>query len=183
MPAAVKSAFEIAFWFADAALKHNEYLQPQKLQRLLFLAQAYFAVAYSGKQLMPAVFVADDAGPLEPNIYMSFSRGRPRIDVDPRLPAQVEMFLDSVWRRFGHHSADHLTRMTVETAAYRTARKQGPRAEISLEAMRRSFERPTSAPGVQDVMRPKVMRSHTGRPVAVRAWLPGVKQTVEPGKR
>ena len=37
MPADVTNAFDIAFWFADTALNENEYLQPQKLQRLLFL--------------------------------------------------------------------------------------------------------------------------------------------------
>ena len=39
MPAAVKSAFDVAFWFADTALHDNEYMQPQKLQRLLFLSE------------------------------------------------------------------------------------------------------------------------------------------------
>ena len=34
MPADVSNAFDVAFWFADTALNENEYLQPQKLQRL-----------------------------------------------------------------------------------------------------------------------------------------------------
>lgn len=45
MPAEVDSGVEIALWFSDQALHRNEYLQPQKLHKLLFLAQAYFAVA------------------------------------------------------------------------------------------------------------------------------------------
>ena len=42
MQPAVFSTFDVAFWFADTALNNNEYLQPQKLHRLLFLSQAYF---------------------------------------------------------------------------------------------------------------------------------------------
>ncbi len=40
MPAAVESAFDVAFWFADVALNENEYLQPQKLHRLMFWPRA-----------------------------------------------------------------------------------------------------------------------------------------------
>ena len=66
MPSAVDSVFEIAFWFSDRALNDNEYLQPIKLQYLMFLAQSYYAVAYEGKRLVPAIFVAEVVGPIEP---------------------------------------------------------------------------------------------------------------------
>ncbi len=102
MPAAVESAFDVAFWFADMALNENEYLQPQKLHRLMFLAQAYYAVANSGRRLMPAVFVAEEFGPIEPTIYKAFSKGRPDVDVDLIMPEDVESFLRGIWRRFGH---------------------------------------------------------------------------------
>ena len=59
-PTAVESCFEIAFWFLDRALNDGEYLQPPKLQRLMYLAQAYFAVVQNGAKLMPATFVAHD---------------------------------------------------------------------------------------------------------------------------
>jgi len=173
VPAAVKSAFDIAFWFADVALDHNEYLQPQKLQRLLFLAQAYYAVLNPGKKLMPAVFVADETGPVEPNVYLAFSRGRPDIDVDIFLPPDVESLLDSIWRRFGHYATEHLNRMTTETLAYKQARKRGKRDEIRIEAMRLSFARAEATPGVEQVVKPKVMRTQTGKTVAVKSWTPG----------
>ena len=50
----------MAFWFCDRALNDNEYLQPGKLQSLLYLSQAYYATAYNGKKLVPAIFVADE---------------------------------------------------------------------------------------------------------------------------
>ncbi len=174
-PPAVENAFEVAFWFYDAALNANEYLQPQKMQRLLFLAQAYFAVAYAGRRLMPAVFVADEMGPIEPNVYAAFSAGRPAIETIGGFPERVEMFLDSIWRRFGHHSADHLTQLAKATPGYVDAQKRGPRGVIPIDSMRRDFDRAAAAPPVQKVMRAKMMRSHTGKPVAVTAWLPGAK--------
>lgn len=123
MPADVENAFDIAFWFADTALNENEYLQPQKLQRLLFIAQAYYTVAFNGRKLMPAVFIAEEMGPIEPNIYIAFSKGRPDIDARLFLPHDVETFLDGIWRRFGHHSAERLNKMNK--AGRGNAKRQG----------------------------------------------------------
>ncbi len=176
----VRSAFDVAFWYLDQALNHNEYLQPQKVQRLLYLSQGYYAVAYSGQALMPAVFVAEEMGPIEPNVYMSFSRGRPDVDIDVNMPQQVEMFLEGVWRKFGHHSVDYLNRLCKDTICYQKARLKG-RGLIALEDMRSSFTKGDNAPGVNQVVRSKIMRSHTGRAVAVKSWLPGLKQA--PGKQ
>jgi uncharacterized phage-associated protein len=178
MPADVDNAFDIAFWFADMALHENEYLQPQKLQRLMFVAQAYYCVAYNGRKLMPAVFVADELGPLEPNIYLAFSKGRPDVDARMFLPHEVETFLQGIWRRFGHHSTDRLTRMVRETTAFKHAFKRGNRAEITLDEMRLSFARAEKTPGVHQVVKPKVLRTQSGKPVTVKAWVPGTKPAV-----
>lgn len=173
MPAAVESAFDVAFWFADTALNSNEYLQPQKLHRLMFLAQAYYAVLNKGAKLMPSMFVASDMGPIEPTIYVAFSKGRPDVEVNLFMPEGVEEFLDTIWRRFGHYSADRLTKLTKATPAYKLARKRGQRAEISHRSMMMAFSRAEETPAADQVFRPKVMRSHTGKPVTVKAWVPG----------
>lgn len=177
MPAAVDSAFDVAFWFTDTALNNNEYLQPQKLHRLMFLAQAYYAVLNKGRKLMPSVFVASEMGPVEPNVYAAFSKGRPDIEINLFMAEGVEEFLDTIWRRFGHHSADRLTQMTKGTTAYKEARKKGRRAEITIDHMIMAFARAEETPAVNQIFRPKVMRSHTGKPVTVKAWVPG-----KPGK-
>ena len=175
MPADVENAFDIAFWFADTALNENQYLQPQKLQRLLFIAQAYYTVAFNGRKLMPAVFVADEMGPIEPNIYLAFSKGRPEIDARLLLPHDVETFLEGIWRRFGHHSAERLNKMIKETTAYKQAYKNAPRTEIPLDAMRLSFARAEKTPGVAQVVKPKILRTQSGKAVTVKAWVPGTK--------
>ncbi len=186
--AAVESSFDVAFWFIDRALDDNEYLQPQKLHRLMFLSQAYFAVAYHGRMLMPAVFVAGDLGPIEPNVFRACALQRPAIEPSP-LPDMVAQFLDGVWRRFGSHSTESLSRQINAHAPYRDALNKGPRSEITLKAMVDFYGRKASAapeaatavgaPPVTQVLRPRVMRSQDGKPVSVRKWMPPVKS---PGK-
>lgn len=175
MPSAVKSSFDVAFWFLDTALNNNEYLAPQKLQRLMFLAQAYYAAFHRGRKLIPALFVADEMGPLEPTTYAAFANGRPSVDADVFLSAEAERILEGVWRRFGHHSAEHLTRLTKNTPAYRQAWQRAPRAEIALRAMALSFIRAADAPSPDQIVRPKVLRTQSGRAVTVRRWAPGEK--------
>jgi uncharacterized phage-associated protein len=172
MPSAVDSAFEIAFWFSDRALNDNEYLQPIKLQYLMFLAQSYYAVAYEGKRLVPAIFVAEVVGPIEPSIYQTFARGRPNLDVPVNLDEDVRSFVDSIWRRFGHHSADYLAKLCRRNPSYKAALKRGRRAEILLSEMRKSFIASAETPAVDSIVKAKVKRTHTGRAVEVKAWAP-----------
>lgn len=175
MPADVSNAFDVAFWFADTALNENEYLQPQKLQRLLFLSQAYYSIIHRGRKLMPAVFVADEIGPIEPNVHMAFSRGRPDIDAELFLPFEVEDFLSGIWRRFGHMSIERLDGITKDTSAYKNAIKRGPRAEMTLKEMSVSFLESREAPAPSQVAKKKIFRTQSGRPVEVKAWVPGAK--------
>ncbi len=175
MPADVSNAFDVSFWFADTALNENEYLQPQKLQRLLFLSQAYYCVIHRGRKLMPAVFVADEIGPIEPNVHMAFSRGRPDIDAELFLPFEVEEFLSGIWRRFGHMSMERLDKITKDSSAYRNAIKRGPRAEITLKEMGVAFVENSEAPAPTQVAKKKIFRTQSGRPVEVKAWVPGSK--------
>ncbi|WP_142848468.1 Panacea domain-containing protein [Telmatospirillum sp. J64-1] len=174
--AAVESVFDVAYWFIDRALEDNEYLQPQKMQRLLYLAQAYFAVAHHGRPLMPATFVALEVGPVEPNVYRAFELGRPPMEVRP-MAENVRHFLDSIWRRFGSHSADHLTRVLCNHPPFATAFAKGPRSEIPLASLAQFYGAPQlaksqAAPPLKQVLRPRVMRSQSGKPVNVHAWVP-----------
>jgi uncharacterized phage-associated protein len=183
-PAAVESSFDVAYWFVDRALNENEYIQPQKMHRLMYLAQAYFAVAYHGRQLMPAVFVADQFGPTEPNVFRACAIQRPAIDAMP-LPAMVDQFLDSIWRRFGPLSADALSRHVNGHPPYQEAFAKAVKTEITLKSMIAFYGRKTGseperanrvgAPPVEQVLRPRVMVSQDGKPVSVHRWRPKSK--------
>jgi uncharacterized phage-associated protein len=182
--AAVESSFDVGYWFVDRALNENEYIQPQKMHRLMFLAQAYFAVAYQGRALMPAIFVADQLGPIEPNMFRACALQRPAIDVIP-VSVMVDQFLDSIWRRFGPLSADSLSRHVNGHPPYQTALAKGLKTEITLASMIEFYGRKASndpdkserigAPPVDQVLRPRVMVSQTGKPVSVGRWVPKSK--------
>lgn len=178
-PTAVESCFEIAVWFLDRALNDGEYLQPPKLHRLMYLAQAYYGVVQNGAKLMPATFIAADDGPIEPTVYRAFARGRPMVDIKP-IDEPARHVLDSVWRQFGASSTEKLNEMLKRHPPYADAFAAAPNAEIALEAMIAFYgeqgatrrAKTETAPAAEKVMRPKVMRNATGKPVSVRGWSP-----------
>ena len=69
-----ESVFDVAEWFLDAALNDGEYLQPMKMQYLMFLSQGYYAALTQGKRFVPGIFLAAERGPVEPNSYRLFVR-------------------------------------------------------------------------------------------------------------
>lgn len=187
-PPLVETTFDVANWFIDRALNDNEYLQPQKLHRLMFLAQAYFAVANNGQRLMPAIFIADAVGPLEPNIYRAFETQKAWITQE-KMPEKATLFLDNIWRRFGGHSAEHLSKVIRKHPPYAEAFAEHPRSVITEEAMVAFYgnirvdgpagqrtaggvAHSADAPALETVLRPWVMRSHKGKPVNVMPWMP-----------
>ncbi|MBI2236142.1 MAG: DUF4065 domain-containing protein [Magnetospirillum sp.] len=178
MAIAVKSCLDVVFWFNDQALNDREYLQPQKLHRLLYLAQAYYAVAYHGRKLMPATFVTDAFGPVEPTVFHTFAYGRPHMIEPNKIPDPVAHFLDSIWRRFGQYTADQLTKKIVEHAPVALAMATGLGEEIGFAEMLKFYSSEAAArkgaPGVESVLRPRVLRSQGGKPVSVTHWAPKV---------
>ena len=182
---AVASGFEVAYWFLDRAQSDGEYLQPQKLQRLMFLAQAYYGVLQHGAKLMPATFVATHDGPIEPTLFKAFARGRPSVDLEP-IDEVARHILDSIWRQFGAHSTDYLGKTIAKHAPFLDALSVGPGTEITFEAMidfygTQDLSRrkggatkgaARDAPSADKVLRPKVMRNHSGKPVSTTRWMP-----------
>ena len=181
----VESCFDVAFWLLDRALDDGEYLQPQKMHRLMYLAQAYYASAMHGAKLMPAVFIIGPEGPIEPTVYKAMERGRPMVDTLPPEEEAIHV-LDSVWRQFGSKSIDRLNAALKNHPPVAEARDNGVGSEISFDAMvafyvktlghqsrnlRRS-DANADVPSPDRVLRPKLMRSHTGKPVSVNRWTP-----------
>lgn len=184
---AVESCFDVAFWLLDRALDDGEYLQPQKMHRLLFLSQAYYASARHGAKLMPACFVAGPDGPIEPTVFRAMERGRPMVDTSP-LDPESEHVMDSVWRQFGAKSIENLNKAIGGHPPVALAHENGPGTEISFEEIVEYYVKALSnnlsrtapshhassdeAPSPDKVLRPKLMKSHTGKPVEVNRWSP-----------
>lgn len=193
---ATTTSYDIAFCLLDRARQEDSYLQPRALQCLLFLSQAHYAAAYGGRRLMPSVFVIDDAGPLDPNLYRMFENGRPQVTAFP-LDEAIAVFLDAVWRRYHNDDALRLEQKISRAGAKEKAVQLRKGAEITTAAMRRMFgaanavskvpkkvaqkqqvllpqvvtktETPESEP---EITGPRVMTSHTGRKVRVTSWAP-----------
>jgi len=184
MTFASNSTFDVAFWFSDQALNENEYLQPQKLHRLLYLSQGFYAIAYDGQKLMPAVFVAEEMGPIEPTLFQAFANGRPDIEVELFLPSDVELFLNSIWRRFGHLKTEQLSKLTTKNAAYALALRKGPGTEILLDAMVATLKAETEKKAADPVRAPhpdaRVLRTQHGSEVKVKSWAPGAAPGAAP---
>ena len=127
----MRSTLDGAFWFVERADSVGVSLSNRKLQSLLYLAQAHFANANGGRRLMPAIFLAADAGPLEPTIYHIFQDGPPRI-INTVPGAKVEAFLSEVWRRYAQLSDDDLAGEVAEDRHYRSAHAQGRMHEVRI---------------------------------------------------
>src|SRR3546814_18975840 len=92
--AAVESTLDVALWFLDRARREDSNLHAQKLQRLLYLAQGYYAAGFHGRKLMPATFVAHELGPVEPTVFRLFELGVTNVTMtDP--PAEAVKFMHS----------------------------------------------------------------------------------------
>ena len=77
-------------------------VSPLRLQRLLFLAQTYFAGSTHGGRLMPSFFIASRAGPIEPNIARIRNLESSMIEVSEPSKA-VSDFLEGIWQAFGEN--------------------------------------------------------------------------------
>lgn len=172
MTPASATSLDVAVWFLDRARADDSYLQPRKLQCLLFLAQAHFAAAYGGRPLMPSFFVVDEGGPMDPNLYRVLEGGRPEFAQTP-LGEEIIVFLEAVWRRYRDSDALRLDQIIARRGAHEEAVRRRDRSEVSLGAMRRMFggDRQKRAAG------PKIARTFTGREVTVTRWSPARKIT------
>ena len=167
MHPATPTSFDVAIWFLDRARAEDTYLQPRKLQCLLFLAQAHFAAAYKGWVLMPSFFIMDDAGPIDPNLYRALEKGRPEVSEKP-LDDEIVVFLDAVWRRYREADALRLDQLISKQGVAEEAVCDRDNSEITIAAMQRMFahteEKPRNGPAVAE--------THTGRQVTLQKWMP-----------
>jgi len=164
LPPAARTALDVAIWFLDRARAADSHLPFQKLHRLLYLAQSVYA-AQTGGALMPAIFLAEEAGPTEPNLQRLLADGRPK-DILVEAPiGQVRDFLESIWERYAHMPVERLNDQVSKNQAYRdTARGY----VIDTAAMATAIAVP-SAPPAPPV---RVLRSQNGAAVTVRPWSP-----------
>ena len=134
----VGSTLDVALWLFDQSRRDDQHLPAQKLQRLLWIAQALYAAENHGRMLMPATFVASETGPTEPTVFHVFEDSRPPI-AQHRMRSEAENFLSRIWRKYGHHSPDYLNRMMSHNEVYRRAYRKEPGTVIPFETIAKHF--------------------------------------------
>lgn len=164
IPPAARTALDVAIWFLDRARADDSHLPFQTLHRLLYLAQSHFAAEVGG-MLMPAIFLSEDGGPVEPNLQRLLADGRPDEIMVDTLIGRVRDFLGTVWDRYAHMPIERLNDLVGKNKAYM---ETGRGHIIDTEAMAAAIAVMTPPP--QPPVR--VLRTQSGAPVAVRAWTP-----------
>ena len=165
---------DIAIWFLDRARAEDTYLQPRKLQCLLFLAQAHFSAAHDGHCLIPAFFVIDECGPLDPNVYCALQNGRPDIEKTPPS-AVIAKFLDAIWTRYKNADALRLDQLIARRGIDEQAVSDRDRSEVTSQVTKRMFG---SGNGTENkITTPTLAETATGRKVTITKWTPARKKT------
>lgn len=176
MRPAAPTSFDIAIWFLDRARAEDSYLQPRMLQCLLFLAQAHFAASHDGRPLMPAFFVVDDSGPLDPNVHRTLQNGRSDIEENP-LDPEIVKFLAAVWARYKNADALRLDQLIVRRGADEAAVCNRDQSEVTLLAMQRMFGKGGGGKNKNKIIGPTLAETATGRKVTITKWTPVRKKT------
>ena len=173
---AVDSTFDVAVWLAARARADRAELAPLQLQRLLFLAQAYFAGSTHGRQLMPSQFITSRAGPLEPNVARIRDLETPMIEVQ-ELRKPIADFLEGIWQAFGALPIDRLDQTVMSAAPVEVAMRRKEPSEITVRAMAEFYGaggiRPQTVTSSGD-QRATIPKFHQGKPV--NKWVPGQKR-------
>ena len=130
MKPAAQSSFDVVNWFVERGREHGIPMTPTLIQRLLYLAQTFYAGNNGGAALMPLVFVAEKDGPIAHDLARAFEHGPPTVTVHD-LPPDICEFLDGIWAKFAGRPADALDRLVCLDPAFQEAEGLGFGATIT----------------------------------------------------
>lgn len=170
---ATNSAIEVAYWFIGKAEDEGIFLEDEKLQHLLFLAQVHFALTNNMELLMPSLFVCGENGFYEPNISVIFAQGRPYMP-PKKLPNKINEFLSKVWKRYAPLSVKELNLMIKSNSVYQNCHISGTQNIVPLKTIVENFAKDNNisrATSTYTSTNKKVSYSQNG-PVVISKWTP-----------
>lgn len=135
---ATRSPLDVAFWLLERAVSERQAPDLRRLRLLLYLAQAHYAGERSGAKLMPATFVAETDGPIEPTVALVLESGL-HDPWSPQLAEPVDEFLQRLWRRYGALPAVALQRLIGADRIWTAALAAGVGTEITVDAMQQAY--------------------------------------------
>lgn len=169
---ATESSVDIAAWFISRAQKDEWFLENEKLQNLLFLAQFHFSQQYKDQILMPSLFTVNKDGFREPNIERLLQNGRNTLSAS-RLSNEVDSFLEKIWKVYGAMSLKQLRDMIKRQTSYP---EQYPSETKNIVEINSLVEKLKSPGKIEQTTKrketeKKVLISQNG-PVVVSKWQP-----------
>ena len=164
---ATNSSLEVAYWFINRAKSDNIYLETDKLQHLLFIAQQRYAQQNDSAMLMPSLFSCDDKGFFEPTLRSFFSQGRPYMPVF-QLDRSVSVFLEQIWNEFYSLSVADCRKVITNTSLYESFYQKGSVSVVPFDVM---SKKDTYTPQTSVPFHKKILLSQNG-PVVVSQWAP-----------
>lgn len=170
---AINSSLEAANWFFRRADRDDRYLENDKLQQLLFLAQVHFALNNNMNYLIPGLFVCDSQGFSEPNLTQILSHGLPLME-EPVFSAQINSFLELIWKKYSPMSTAELSEFIKNSDSYADNYLPGKKNIVPLEEIAEKFKtslNPRSFSRAGTSSKRKILISQNG-PVMVSAWQP-----------
>lgn len=177
---ALNSAIEAADWFFKRAERDGIYLEAEKLQHLLFLAQIHFALNNNFEYLVPGLFICDERGFSEPNLGRILSFGLPMMP-KPAFPERVASFLELIWQKYASMSIKDLAAFIKNSESYIKNYQVGRKNIVSLEDMASQFRssiNPASLNKAGSHPSKKILISQNG-PVVVSQWQPRKIGTIQ----
>ena len=170
---AVNSALDVANWFFKQAEREEIYLENEKVQHLLFLAQVHYALLNNKDYLSPSLFICDDNGFTEPNLAKTLSFGRPLMN-RPDFPTQLNSFLTLIWKKYSPLSIRDLSSFIKNSPTYLDNYRMGQKNIVDVTSDSAQFKNhltPAKFSQAEDGPLKKVLISQNG-PVVVSKWQP-----------
>ncbi|MBL4908263.1 MAG: hypothetical protein JKX94_12480 [Sneathiella sp.] len=144
MRPAIRSTFDIVAWLEERGAQSSVPLNSPTLMKLLYLSQAIYASEHNMAKLMPATFLATDAGPIEPDLFIAMEHGV-SLD-DPVSPSDhVEEVLLAIWQCHVEKSAEEFEKITHSDTAIAKAKEKGRNSEILVKDMAEAYSGGISA--------------------------------------
>lgn len=170
---AVNSAFDVANWFFKKSDSEGLYLETEKLQHLIFLAQIHYSLLHEQEYLVPSLFVCDHTGFVEPTLQKALSFGRPLMEA-PDFPAEINEFLSLIWQKYSPMSIKALAEFIKNSAGYADCYQTGRRNIVNIPDIAAEFKSSLTASAFnhsKGTSPKKILISQNG-PVVVSKWSP-----------
>ena len=169
---ATNSSLDVAYWFINRAEQDNAYLENEKLQHLLFLAQKEYAQTYADQMLMPCIFLCDEHGFFEPTLKKIFAQGRPFMP-PVQFDDRTTFFLENIWQHYSLLSLSECKKVIMRLPLYIQCYRQGEHSVVEWNSLIDKSQKNDILydSGLKSTFRKKVLISQNG-PVVVSQWRP-----------